>query len=119
MGVMLTGQPVELAADGVPQELGSVEAQPVGPGLHLGSDLLVHPETQHRHTQIVARMTFDRPTPQPPLGTVVSLQRVRHDIAAYRRVPITDDEIALASLLAPVADLTDDTDWDELYGDGA
>ena len=40
-------------------------------------------------------------------------ERLRRDIAAYRRMPPTDEEIALASI-APSA-LDDDTDW-EAFG---
>jgi hypothetical protein len=50
------------------------------------------------------------------LGRLVHAERLRHDIAAYRRVPTTDDELALAGL--PVhLDLGDaDVDYDVIYG---
>ncbi|HUP68826.1 MAG TPA: hypothetical protein VM142_03315 [Acidimicrobiales bacterium] len=46
------------------------------------------------------------------LSDVVRRARLRRDVAAYRRVPHTDDEAALASLQPDWEDLADDTDWD-------
>jgi hypothetical protein len=42
-------------------------------------------------------------------------ERLQRDIAAYRRIPPTEEEIALARL-AP-RQLLDDTDWEALYAD--
>ena len=52
------------------------------------------------------------------LDHLIRLERLRRDIAAYRHLPVTDDEVVLAAL-APGADLADDTDWAALYGDVA
>ena len=49
------------------------------------------------------------------LDRLIRAERLRHDVEAYRRVPPTDDEIALGDV--PVAvDLDDDTDYDAVYG---
>jgi hypothetical protein len=53
------------------------------------------------------------------LDHLIRLERLRRDIAAYRQVPVTDDEVVLAALAAPASDLSDDTDWGALYGDVA
>ncbi|MDE3077926.1 MAG: hypothetical protein KGJ86_21085 [Chloroflexota bacterium] len=49
------------------------------------------------------------------LDRLIRTERLRQDIAAYRRVPPTDAELDLA-LLADTTGLDDDTDWDALYG---
>jgi hypothetical protein len=48
------------------------------------------------------------------LDRLIRAERLRRDIAAYRRVPATEEEVAIASLAA-TADLDDDTDWEALY----
>ena len=54
------------------------------------------------------------------LDQLIRLERLRQDIAAYRRVPVTDDEVVLAALAATTgSDLGDETDWAALYGDVA
>jgi hypothetical protein len=53
------------------------------------------------------------------LDRLIRAERLRRDIAAYRKTPVTDDELVLASLAAPGSDLADDTDWAALYGDVA
>ncbi len=50
------------------------------------------------------------------LDHVIRAERLRRDIAAYRRVPPTEDEVELA-LLAATAGLDDDTDWEALYAE--
>lgn len=50
------------------------------------------------------------------LDRLIQLERLRRDIAAYRAMPPTDDELALAEL-AGEGLLDDDTDWAALYGD--
>lgn len=50
------------------------------------------------------------------LARLIHAERLRRDIAAYRRVPPTDDEIELA-FLAATTTLDDDTDWEALYGE--
>lgn len=44
-------------------------------------------------------------------------ERLRGDIAAYRRIPPTEEEIRLAFLPAPPFD-DDPTDWEALYPEG-
>ena len=51
------------------------------------------------------------------LDQLIRGERLRRDVAAYRAIPQTDEELALASLNA-VVDLGDgDVDYDVLYGD--
>ena len=50
------------------------------------------------------------------LDHLIRVERLRQDIAAYRRHPVTDEELILATL-ADNSELTDDTDWDALYSD--
>ena len=52
------------------------------------------------------------------LDRIIRAERLRRDLAAYRRVPPTDAELELA-LLAQTAALDDDTDWAALYADDA
>jgi hypothetical protein len=50
------------------------------------------------------------------LNLLIRRDRLRADIAAYRRAPATQAEVEMA-LLADTEGLTDDTDWDSLYDD--
>jgi len=50
------------------------------------------------------------------LDRIIRAERLRRDLAAYRRGPPTDAELELA-LLAQTAALDDDTDWAALYAD--
>ena len=50
------------------------------------------------------------------LDQLIRTERLRSDIAAYRRSPPTDGEVALASF-READGLDDDTDWDALYPD--
>lgn len=50
------------------------------------------------------------------LDRVIRTERLRQDIAAYRRIPPTDDELELA-MLASTTPLDDDTDWEALYAE--
>ncbi len=50
------------------------------------------------------------------LDQLIRTERLRADIAAYRRTPPTDSEVALASF-GEAGGLDDDTDWDALYPD--
>ncbi len=50
------------------------------------------------------------------LDQLIRAERLRADIAAYRRVPPTAAELDLA-LLADTSGLADDTDWEQLYTD--
>jgi hypothetical protein len=52
------------------------------------------------------------------LQRLIRAERLRRDVAAYRRVPPTDGELALAEL-ADRSDLDDSTDWEALYADDA
>ena len=52
------------------------------------------------------------------LDRLVRAERLRRDVDAYRRVPPTTEEGALAALNDTTA-LGDDTDWGALYADQA
>jgi hypothetical protein len=47
------------------------------------------------------------------LDRLIHAERLRRDVAAYRRVPPSDAEVALS--LFGGATLDDDTDWEALY----
>ena len=47
------------------------------------------------------------------LDRLIRAERLRRDIAAYRGIPPTDDELELALLAPPTLD--DETDWETLY----
>ena len=49
------------------------------------------------------------------LDRCIKAERLRRDIEAYRRMPPTDDEMALA--LLEDRPVLDDTDWEALYQD--
>lgn len=49
------------------------------------------------------------------LDRLIHAERLRRDIAAYRRTPPTAGEIALAD--AADGDLGDDTDWEAMFPD--
>lgn len=46
------------------------------------------------------------------LTELVRRHRVLHDVNAYIKTPITDEEAALSDALPDWSDLADDTDWD-------
>jgi hypothetical protein len=50
------------------------------------------------------------------LDRLIRTERLRRDVAAYRRLPPTGAEAKLALLDA--VDLDDPTDWEMLYADG-
>ena len=50
------------------------------------------------------------------LDHLIRTERLRADIAAYQRLPTTQDEVELASL-GDTSSIGDDTDWDALYAD--
>lgn len=52
------------------------------------------------------------------LDQLIRVERLRADIAAYQRIPPTQDEVELASL-GDTGSVADDTDWDSLYADDA
>lgn len=49
------------------------------------------------------------------LDHLMRTERLRRDVAAYRRVPQTEAEVELALLAA--ARLDDDTDWEAIYAE--
>ena len=51
------------------------------------------------------------------LDRLIRTEQLRRDIVAYRQIPPTDDELALAELAADTGDLADETDWAGLYDD--
>ena len=53
------------------------------------------------------------------LAEVIRLDRLRHDVAAYRAMPSTDVDVAVAMVTPSWSTLADDTDWDALYADDA
>jgi hypothetical protein len=50
------------------------------------------------------------------LDRLIRAERLRADVAAYQRVPTTEDEIDLASF-GDISGIGDDTDWEALYAD--
>jgi len=50
------------------------------------------------------------------LDRLIRTERLRQDVAAYRRVPPTDVEVELALSGDPVV-LDDETDWEALYAE--
>ncbi len=52
------------------------------------------------------------------LDRLIHTERLRADVAAYRRMPPGETEAGLASLGDP-SGLADDTDWEALYADGS
>jgi hypothetical protein len=53
----------------------------------------------------------------PDLAKLTRAQRLANDVAAYKAMPQTEEEIAWASLPQDWSDLEDDTDWAALYPD--
>jgi excisionase family DNA binding protein len=49
------------------------------------------------------------------LRALIKAERIRHDVAAYQLMPITDEELALTNLRPDWSDLADDTDWDAMF----
>ncbi len=49
------------------------------------------------------------------MSEMIALHRIRHDVLAYRRIPLDVDEVALAHVTPDWSDLADDTDWAALY----
>jgi hypothetical protein len=52
------------------------------------------------------------------LDRLIRAERLRRDIAAYRRLPPTTEEIDMAVASTP-PDLDDDTDWEALHPESA
>jgi hypothetical protein len=53
------------------------------------------------------------------LERLVRSERLRRDVEAYRRIPQTADERAMAEQAADTRGLDDDVDWEALYADSA
>ena len=53
------------------------------------------------------------------LRALIKAERIRHDLAAYQLMPITDAELALTNLRPDWSDLADDTDWDAMFPEKA
>lgn len=49
------------------------------------------------------------------LRRLIASERARHDLAAYRQNPETDEDTAGGNDWADYSDLADDTDWVKLY----
>lgn len=50
------------------------------------------------------------------LDRLIHAERLRHDIAAYRQRPLTDDELLISDLAVRLDLGDDDVDYDALYG---
>jgi len=61
---------------------------------------------------VAARSTSE--TIDLALDRLIDAERLRRDIAAYRRIPPTAPETAIA-LLGDASGLADETDWEALY----
>lgn len=61
---------------------------------------------------VAARSTSE--TIDLALDRLIDAERLRRDIAAYRRIPPTAPETAIA-LLSDGSGLADETDWEALY----
>jgi hypothetical protein len=53
----------------------------------------------------------------PDLAKLARAEQLANDIAAYKAMPQTEEEIAWGSLPQDWSDLEDDTDWAALYPD--
>jgi hypothetical protein len=52
------------------------------------------------------------------IDRLVRAERLRHDVEAYARHPVSDDEVAFASIPVELDLDDDDVDYDALYGGG-
>ena len=52
------------------------------------------------------------------LSELIRRARLRHDVEAYARLPLTDQEIALGEVRPDWTALADDTDWEAQWPDG-
>jgi hypothetical protein len=69
-------------------------------------------KADHARALLAARSTSE--TIDLALDRLIQAERLRRDIAAYRRIPPTASEAAVA-LLADTSGLGDETDWEALY----
>jgi hypothetical protein len=69
-------------------------------------------KANHARALLAARSTSE--TIDVALDRLIDAERLRRDIAAYRRIPPSAPEADIA-LLADASGLTDETDWEALY----
>jgi len=69
-------------------------------------------KADHARALLAARSTSE--VIDLALDRLIDAERLRRDIAAYRRIPPTAPEAAIA-LLAETSGLADETDWEALY----
>ena len=69
-------------------------------------------KANHARALVAARSTSE--TIDLALDRLIDAERLRRDIAAYRRIPPTASDAAIA-LLADASGLVDETDWEALY----
>lgn len=50
------------------------------------------------------------------LKRLIKAERLREDIQAYQRTPLTEEEMGIADV-GDMSDLEDDADWEALYKD--
>ncbi len=71
-------------------------------------------KAEHARALLAARSTSE--AIDIALDRLIKAERLRRDIAAYRQVPPTGPEVAIA-LQAGTSGLADETDWEALYPD--
>jgi hypothetical protein len=69
-------------------------------------------KANHARALLAARSTSE--TIDVALDRLIDAERLRRDIAAYRRIPPSAPEADIARL-ADASGLTDETDWEALY----
>jgi hypothetical protein len=69
-------------------------------------------KADHARALLAARSTSE--VIDLALDRLIDAEHLRRDIAAYRRIPPTATEAAIA-LLADTSGLADETDWEALY----
>jgi hypothetical protein len=56
-GVILAREAKQVTMNCVSEKFGSVNTETLGPVLDLGCFVVIHPEAEHRHTEMLSRMT--------------------------------------------------------------
>jgi hypothetical protein len=69
-------------------------------------------KADHARALLAARSTSE--VIDLALDRLIDAERLRRDIAAYRRIPAAGPEASIA-LLADTSGLADETDWEALY----
>ncbi len=69
-------------------------------------------KADHARALLAARSTSE--TIDVALDRLIDAERLRRDIAAYRRIPPSAPEAEIA-VLADTSGLADETDWEALY----